>query len=334
MDNATKSRHPTRRDVLAGMAVLGLGSLVPKPLYAQQRVRQSVTGPNADPAMLDAYKRAIRAMLQLPPSDPRNWYRQALVHFLDCPHGNWWFLPWHRGYLFHFEQICAQLSNTPDFALPFWDWTAAPRVPDVMFGDVLTPTNAAYEASFATFRTKFQPAIQTFFNGLSPQARNDLSVRGFPSISSIMGRLQASFSARANARGLTPRNPSFAPQFAGAVTIERVRQVLLPISFETFGSDQAAQHSDGPGEGPLETGPHDNVHGAVGGFMGAFMSPVDPIFYMHHANIDRLWALWTRREKSQGRTGRPAANADWIKEPFRFFSNATRQPLPTATAGD
>src|SRR5437867_840342 len=119
MDNATKARHPTRRDLLAGMAVLGLETLVPKPLSAQQRVRQSVAGNNTDPAMLDAYKRAIRAMLQLPPSDPRNWYRQALVHLLDCPHRNWWFLPWHRGYLFHLEQICAQLSNKPDFALPF-----------------------------------------------------------------------------------------------------------------------------------------------------------------------------------------------------------------------
>ena len=25
------------------------------------------------------------------------------------------------------------------------------------------------------------------------------------------------------------------------------------------------------------------------------MSPLDPIFWLHHANIDRLWSLWNRR---------------------------------------
>ena len=45
-------------------------------------------------------------MLGLPATDPRNWYRYALIHALDCPHGNWWFLPWHRGYLGWFERIC------------------------------------------------------------------------------------------------------------------------------------------------------------------------------------------------------------------------------------
>jgi tyrosinase len=58
-------------------------------------------------------------MLALPPEDPRNWYRHALVHTIDCPHGNWWFLPWHRGYLGWFEQICRELSNDPAFALPY-----------------------------------------------------------------------------------------------------------------------------------------------------------------------------------------------------------------------
>jgi tyrosinase len=52
-------------------------------------------------------------MLALPPSDPRNWYRQEMIHVLDCPHANWWFLPWHRGYLLHFEEIYRQLSGDP-----------------------------------------------------------------------------------------------------------------------------------------------------------------------------------------------------------------------------
>lgn len=37
---------------------------------------------------------------------------------------------------------------------------------------------------------------------------------------------------------------------------------------------------------------HGNVHNAVGGDMGAAHSPTDPLFFLHHANVDRLWAQW------------------------------------------
>ena len=36
------------------------------------------------------------------------------------------------------------------------------------------------------------------------------------------------------------------------------------------------------------TSPHNTVHGWVGGQMGNYCSPADPIFWMHHAMIDRL----------------------------------------------
>ena len=40
---------------------------------------------------------------------------------------------------------------------------------------------------------------------------------------------------------------------------------------------------------------HNNVHLAVGGEMATAESPADPIFWLHHANVDRLWALWQER---------------------------------------
>jgi tyrosinase len=40
---------------------------------------------------------------------------------------------------------------------------------------------------------------------------------------------------------------------------------------------------------------HNFVHNAVGGTMAASSSPADPLFWLHHANIDRLWAEWERR---------------------------------------
>jgi tyrosinase len=43
----------------------------------------------------------------------------------------------------------------------------------------------------------------------------------------------------------------------------------------------------------LERGPHDGIHGWVGGPMGVVRTASgDPLFWLHHANIDRLWARW------------------------------------------
>jgi tyrosinase len=109
--------------------------------------------------MLKSYAKAVRAMLALPPEDPRNWYRHAIIHTLDCPHGNWWFLPWHRGYLGWFEQICRELSGDPRFTLPYWDWTAEPRVPDGMYFDVLDPNHEAYIPTASDFENRLRSAI-------------------------------------------------------------------------------------------------------------------------------------------------------------------------------
>ena len=66
------------------------------------------------------------------------------------------------------------------------------------------------------------------------------------------------------------------------------------------------------------------------------MSSVDPIFFLHHGNLDRLWDVWTRRQTALGRPALPQA-ADltaWSDEQFLFFSNAQGQPVTTTKAGD
>ena len=50
------------------------------------------------------------------------WSVQAGIHSYRCQHGNWWFLPWHRMYLYFFERIM-RAAVGDDFALPYWDWT-------------------------------------------------------------------------------------------------------------------------------------------------------------------------------------------------------------------
>ncbi|KAF4980281.1 hypothetical protein FDECE_17910 [Fusarium decemcellulare] len=42
----------------------------------------------------------------------------------------------------------------------------------------------------------------------------------------------------------------------------------------------------------LEGGPHGIIHSCMGGEMGPATSPNDPVFFFHHAQIDRLWWKW------------------------------------------
>src|SRR5919198_3539715 len=50
---------------------------------------------------------------------------------------------------------------------------------------------------------------------------------------------------------------------------------------------------------------HGYVHNAVGGTMAGPSSPADPVFFLHHANIDRLWARW---QSSHRRARPPSGN--------------------------
>lgn len=42
----------------------------------------------------------------------------------------------------------------------------------------------------------------------------------------------------------------------------------------------------------LEGSPHASPHNFIGGHMSSMLSPQDPLFFMHHANVDRMWGLW------------------------------------------
>ncbi|KAL0580214.1 hypothetical protein V5O48_001807 [Marasmius crinis-equi] len=42
----------------------------------------------------------------------------------------------------------------------------------------------------------------------------------------------------------------------------------------------------------LQSGPHQDVHNVVRGDMLYFYSPSDVLFFLHHANVDRIWAEW------------------------------------------
>lgn len=70
-----------------------------------------------------------------------------------------------------------------------------------------------------------------------------------------------------------------------------VRQALTmaPFSSTLTNFPRGASNAFEPS---VEGAPHNPVHDIIGGIMSTMQSPVDPIFWLHHANIDRLWVAW------------------------------------------
>ena len=63
-------------------------------------------------------------------------------------------------------------------------------------------------------------------------------------------------------------------------------------------------------------GLHNTVHGWVGGTMNNIqISPADPIFWMHHGEIDRLWSVWQARPANAGKNP-TLSGTDKILDPW------------------
>ncbi|HIE4564377.1 TPA: tyrosinase family protein [Stenotrophomonas maltophilia] len=366
----------TRRDFLATTASASLASLVasgawasgaaPADKAAQARYhRYNVTSPEGQ-RMLASYARGIKAMLALPADDPRNWFRNAFVHLMDCPHGNWWFYVWHRGYVGYFEQTIRTLSGDPQFAMPYWDWTELPRIPPAMFDGVLTPTDSAYAPytrNLAVFTRFMRPALQRYWETLDAGQRDQLKLRGYLTADDVWNDVtgysaaektgisgNAAYAITCGARYLWRENPGFDAKTASAVSPDTIHAGLSPVEFynddvsRSFTSSRTASHVVQPDGATkfsvLEGFPHNKVHNCIGGVgavdpgpygnMTNFLSPLDPIFYLHHANMDRLWDVWNQLQQSRGKPIMPI-NVDqrrqFMNEPFRFFVNSQGKPV-------
>jgi Common central domain of tyrosinase/Polyphenol oxidase middle domain len=254
-------------------------------------LEQGASSPPWDDYSL-AYARAVREMQDRDPSDPTSWRFQAAVHgtylqppdprWNGCEHGSWFFLPWHRIYIWYFEQIVravvVQQGGPADWSLPYWNYT------DGLAGSSALPP---------AFRAAALPDGQP----------NRLHVP------------DGNRAAWANAGGDLPGpmtdttlamdEPSFSPGFGG-----------LPKPPTHFGSPH----------GLLESQPHDPIHGAIGGNLTqvgcneAFMTDpncaaLDPIFYLHHANIDRLWEKWIAQGGGRANPTQP----EWTSQSFSFY---------------
>ncbi len=240
---------------------------------------------------LASYAKGVEAMLKLPPDHPQNWFRNAFIHLMDCPHGNWWFYVWHRAYLGYFEQTIRNLSGDDTFAIPYWDWTTQPQIPGPMFAGVLTPQDMAFEpytGNLSLFTSLLQPALTSYWNSLNSAQRAQLYVRGYADFDSLWNDVTGYFPPQkygisgnmayaitCGSRYLTRANPKLDEKTAYDVSPFVVYSGLLPTDFYnpeinlSFNSSKTPSHNTQPGNttkfSVLEGLPHNKVHNYIGG---------------------------------------------------------------------
>ncbi|GJM93002.1 hypothetical protein PR202_ga09513 [Eleusine coracana subsp. coracana] len=256
------------------------------------------------------YRRAVALMKALPRSDPRSFYQQANVHCAYCSgayrqaghpelplqiHFTWLFFPFHRAYLYFFERIAAKLLGDPGFALPFWSWDVPEgmRIPDE-FADPASPL----------YNARRNP------RHLPPKV-NDLEFLDAESNYTDEQQIQ---------RNLWVMHK------------QMITNARLPSLF--LGQPYHAGDSAMPGAGTVELCPHNTMHLWAGDIsnpnvedMGVYYSAGrDPIFYPHHANIDRLWDAWRHimRTTNGNQTKVDFTDPDWLDSSLLFYDEDAR----------
>jgi tyrosinase len=265
-------------------------------------VRRNIASLAPDGPEIASLRRGVAAMQQVSqddPTDPRGWRFQANIHgapadepfdhpaWRQCQHGSFFFLPWHRMYLYWFERILRKAANDPALTLPYWDYS----LPE----DEVLP---------APFRDPADAANPLYLDDRDPAIN-----AGAPPWSV----LQPLFD---HARAFTYTNFSHTDpldaSFGGGWSATPIHGGAAPQS-----------------TGQLEGTPHAQVHIMIGGRLrypdGTIHSaPMgdprfaarDPIFWLHHANIDRLWKRWL--DQGGGRMN-PIDDEVWMGTAFTFF---------------
>lgn len=129
--------------------------------YQRGELKQRMNIDCMDEVGLDKLRYAFRELYKLNkwPEDARSYNSIAFVHQNHCQHGWERFLPWHRIYMYEFEQALQDVC--PEVTLPYWDWTMpqyAPATPEK--GCRIPPSLQAYltEASIE-WLTRAAPAL-------------------------------------------------------------------------------------------------------------------------------------------------------------------------------
>jgi len=210
---------------------------------------------------------------------------------VGAAHGTDQFLHWHRMYLFDLETMLQAAADSCEVTLPYWNWAL----------DFEDSTN---QAVWGPNR----------YGSLNITA--DISVANLYDYNILPAWLPPGIGFFENQRGFKVPNGKFGPGSAFDNDDRRTpilrRWAGVPVSGTSIQTLQTQleivsdRNINIPEEFPMLNNLtgwngfvnvveqwHGRMHGVIGGFMGGlFSSSYDPIFFAHHAHVDKIWKDW------------------------------------------
>ncbi|MFE7130731.1 tyrosinase family protein [Streptomyces sp. NPDC057638] len=168
------------------------------------------------------------------------------------------FLPWHRQYLIAFERELRTIDAS--VSIPYWNWvidrspTASPWTPDLLGGGGLGTNFQVLDGPFAYATGNWPITVQI------------------------------------------DTHPFLRRTLGGTYPLPRQSDVDQAMAATVYDAPPWNENSPNTFRNILEGNwgafLHNQVHTWVGGQMAQPVSPNDPVFWLHHAFVDKLWADW------------------------------------------
>ncbi|CAE6411923.1 unnamed protein product [Rhizoctonia solani] len=212
------------------------------------------------------------------------------------------FLPWHRWFVnAHVQQLKAQCGYKG--VMPYWDWSQ----------DALSMnTSAIFSTNSATGLGGFGDPLQDY----------QVTTGGF-------SNMTVAYPVKHNIRRQFTLFPYLdwywlqRPTEAANVTITKayVDAAINGYVGDFVGFQNATEKAQSF---------HPNIHMIMGGDLagtcptaagsscigGSTWTPNDPIFFLHHANFDRIWYLWQRKNAANANAFKGGSGSLVTQEPF------------------
>lgn len=254
-----------------------------------------------------SYIKAVKCMQQKPGKLPTEYYPGARSRMDDFTithinntlgiHFNGVFLSWHRHYLWLWEQALKEECGYEGHQ-PYWNWALSA-------GDLGSspefdgsPTSLSGNGDPSKPYPGNDPALAENATGgcVTTGPFANLQVH-LPDLNSFVGvsSVNSSFfnyEPRCFARSF---NDTSSRLWLNQTAVDRLLGSPDIRSFQ-FNMD-GREGRQFPTEN-FFVGPHSAGHQSLGPIMGDFFaSPQDPIFFLHHAMVDRTWALWQAQDE-------------------------------------
>lgn len=205
----------------------------------------------------DRFLRAMAMLNSQGAGSFRDFYAMHIEETVNEAHGRDAFLPWHRAYLLDLERELQRID--PSVALPYWRFDQ--------------PAPKLFDAEF-----------------LGAPAAGDNTPRLSPANPLNTWRVDGAGIAR-RPKFADPRTSAASHLPGQTVHPERPIVTLdLDYAYEDF---PPAEESEPGFRDILEGNPHGAAHiSFTGHLQSAATAAADPLFFLLHCNVDRLWAKW------------------------------------------